>query len=69
METIWNVKARIEEREHIPPSEQRLIFAGKELRDECCLAYYNIQNESNLYLLCRLTGEFNASNISSGCII
>lgn len=55
-DTIERIKERVEEKEGIPPIQQRLIFAGKQMNDEKIAKEYNIEGGSVLHLVLALRG-------------
>ncbi|KAJ1478982.1 ubiquitin-related domain-containing protein [Baffinella frigidus] len=55
-DTVKRIKERVEEKEGIPPPQQRLIFGGKQMHDDKSASDYNLEGGSTLHLVLALRG-------------
>lgn len=58
--TVAEFKLRVQDKESLPPEQQRLNFAGKTLQDQQLLVHCGVQNNSTLFLVARLLGGLKA---------
>ncbi|KAF7115363.1 hypothetical protein CNMCM5793_002179 [Aspergillus hiratsukae] len=57
---VSRIKERVEEKEGIPPVQQRLIFGGKQMADDKTAAEYNLEGGATLHLVLALRGGCDA---------
>ncbi|KAF2802084.1 ubiquitin-domain-containing protein [Mytilinidion resinicola] len=55
---VSRIKERVEEKEGIPPAQQRLIFGGKQMADDKTAAEYNLEGGATLHLVLALRGGY-----------